>query len=145
MNWTAKALKALLTSNEQIVAREIPGTAVRANAQKAKKDWTPLLLEQIKLLSLPEPVLEYEFHPTRRWRFDLAWPSPELHVACEIEGGVWTGGRHVRGQGFIEDCHKYNEAAILNWRLVRVTPDMIKDGTAVDQLQRLITAVLEIQ
>ena len=26
---------------------------------------------------LPGPVPEYRFHPTRRWRFDYAWPAAE--------------------------------------------------------------------
>jgi len=51
---------------------------------------------------------EYEFEPGRRWRLDFAWPG-QL-VAVEIEGGVWSRGRHTRGSGFIGDCEKYNTA-----------------------------------
>lgn len=43
-------------------------------------------------LSAPEP--EHRFHESRRWRFDYAWP--EHRVALEVEGGVWTRGRHTR-------------------------------------------------
>lgn len=43
-------------------------------------------------------VREHRFHPARRWRFDFAWP--ELLFAVEVEGGIWTGGRHNRGSGF---------------------------------------------
>ena len=35
---------------------------------------------------LPKPVLEWKFHPKRKWQADLAWP--ELQIAVEIEGGV---------------------------------------------------------
>lgn len=40
-----------------------------------------------------EVVKEYLFHPTRKWRFDYA--IPDHKIALEVEGGVWTGGRHT--------------------------------------------------
>jgi very-short-patch-repair endonuclease len=64
---------------------------------------------------------EYIFHPTRKWRFDYA--IPEHKIALEVEGGVWTRGRHTRPEGFLGDIEKYNEAALLGWRVFRVTPD----------------------
>lgn len=66
---------------------------------------------------------EYRFHPKRRWRFDYA--IPEHKIAIEVEGGVWTNGRHTRGKGYINDMEKYNEAVIGGWRLIRVTPDQL--------------------
>ena len=68
-----------------------------------------ILKFHIDAAGLPEPVREFKFHPTRRWRFDFAWPDHK--VAAEVEGGTWTGGRHTRGSGFEKDCHKYNAAA----------------------------------
>jgi len=85
---------------------------------------------------LPRPVLEYKFHPERRWRFDMAWP--EKMVACEIEGGTWVAGRHVRGLGFRKDCEKYNEAAILGWRVLRVVSEQIHSGEATAWLVRIL-------
>lgn len=73
-------------------------------------------------------VAEYRFHPTRKWRFDWAWPSQM--VALEIEGGAWSRGRHTRGKGFIADCEKYNQAVLLGWRVLRVTPQQVKSGEA---------------
>ncbi len=80
-------------------------------------------------------VREYKFHPDRRWRFDFAWPS--VLVAVEVEGGVWSGGRHGRGSGFIGDCEKYGEAAVLGWRVLRVAGPMVENGTGLDLLIRL--------
>ena len=77
---------------------------------------------------LPPPVKEFRFAPPRRLRFDLAWPAHR--VAMEIEGGVWTRGRHVRGTGFLNDLEKYKQAAMLGWKLLRATPAMVKDGRA---------------
>ncbi len=96
-----------------------------------------ILLFQITALSLPEPVAEYRFHPVRKWRFDLAWPDRML--AVEVEGGKWVQGRHQRPQGFEDDCVKYNEAALLGWRVLRVTGDMIQDGRAVKYVEMGLT------
>lgn len=70
---------------------------------------------------IPAPTFEYRFHSKRRWRFDAAWPAHQ--IALEVEGGVWTNGRHTRGSGFVRDMEKYNAAAVLGWRLLRVVPD----------------------
>ncbi len=73
-----------------------------------------------KAHGLPEPVAEHRFHPTRRWRFDYAWP--DHRVALEVEGGIWSGGRHTRGAGYLGDLEKYNAATLLGWRVLRTTP-----------------------
>lgn len=62
---------------------------------------------------------EYRFHPVRRWRFDFA--NPEFKIAIEYEGGVWRRGRHIRPVGFINDCDKYNAAALHGWTVLRYT------------------------
>lgn len=74
----------------------------------------------------PMPHTEYQFVSNRRWRFDFAWP--QQRVAVEVEGGVWTGGRHTRGSGFEKDCEKYGEATLLGWRVFRLTGGMIQPG-----------------
>ena len=94
------------------------------------------LLQEIHWLKLPAPVTEYRFSLQRRWRFDMAWP--ELLLACEVEGGTYAGGRHSRGQGFQNDCEKYNEALVQGWRVLRVTPDQITSGEAIAWLEKLL-------
>jgi len=81
-------------------------------------------------------VSEYRFCE-RRFRFDWAWP--EQKVALEMEGGVWTRGRHTRPQGYERDCEKYSLAAILGWRVIRVTPRMLEDGRALELLLLALT------
>jgi very-short-patch-repair endonuclease len=93
--------------------------------------------KQMQYAGLPVPVSEYRFHPSRRWRFDYA--LPQHSVAIEVEGGVWTQGRHTRGKGYLGDLAKYNEATILGWRVLRFTPGQVKDGTALKALERLLT------
>lgn len=105
-------------------------------------DWGKVLLEQIRLAGLPEPVREYTFHANRNWRFDFCWKS-QL-VACEIEGGIWmqteTGRSkgHAHPERFQSDCEKYNEAALYGWLVIRVTPEMVRDGRALDWLDRAL-------
>ena len=71
-----------------------------------------------------EVVKEYRFHPTRKWRFDDAIPS--RRIAIEVEGGVWTQGRHTRPKGFLGDMEKYNTATLMGWRVFRTTPNKLR-------------------
>lgn len=90
--------------------------------------------QHIRALALPSPEREYRFHPAKRWRFDFAWPA--LRLAVEIDGGIHAGGRHVRGAGFVADCHKLNCAALLDWTVLRLTPCMIKSGEGIAYLEQ---------
>lgn len=100
--------------------------------------------------NLPDgAVAEYRFHPTRKFRFDWAWPAAK--VAMEIEGGIYgrgkkcktCGRRGVAGHTSVErlktDMEKYTSAAILGWRLLRVTPAQFNSGEA----GRLVRLALE--
>lgn len=80
-------------------------------------------------------VKEYRFHTARRWRFDYA--KPDLMLAIEYEGGIWTKGRHTRGVGYSRDCEKYNQATSLGWRILRYTcgSDL---SDVVEQVENLI-------
>lgn len=85
---------------------------------------------------LPEPVTEFRFDPTRRWRFDWAWV--DKLVALEQEGGVWVQGRHSRGVGFERDCVKYAEATLAGWAVFRASPNQIRSGAVLDWLERAL-------
>jgi hypothetical protein len=83
---------------------------------------------------------EYVFAPPRKWRFDFAIliPPASPFLGIEVEGGVWTNGRHNRGAGFEEDARKYGEAVVLGYRVLRVTPSMVKSGEALALIERAI-------
>ena len=87
---------------------------------------------QIRALKLPVAQREYQFHPKRQWKFDFAWPR--MMIAVEIEGGTYSGGRHVRPEGFRRDCQKYNTATIMGWRVLRGDSVMVKDGSLLDTI-----------
>lgn len=76
----------------------------------------------------PSWVAEYRFHATRRWRFDFA--RPDIKLAIEIDGGVWTGGRHSRGAGQVKDMEKGNAAIMEGWQVLHFTPQQVCNGEA---------------
>jgi hypothetical protein len=94
-----------------------------------------IFCEACKAHGLPKPVEEFRFCK-RLWRFDYAWL--EEKVALEVEGGVWTEGRHVRGTGYLGDMAKYNEAAILGWFVLRCTPKDIETGAIFPLLKKIL-------
>ena len=92
---------------------------------------------------LPRALAEHRFHPERKWRFDFAFPnyhsiitdregnevttvtlSSPGHggVAVEVQGGIWTKGRHTRGAALVKEWEKLNTAAAMGWRVLFVAP-----------------------
>ena len=72
----------------------------------------------------PAPVRELQFAKSlgRRFRWDFAWP--EQLVAVEVQGGIWTRGRHSRGgKAQIAESDKMNIAALLGWRVLFLTTE----------------------
>jgi very-short-patch-repair endonuclease len=104
-------------------------SAQRRARQQAADDAAGLFLSLLRREGLPTPVREHQFHDSRQWRFDYAWPS--TRVALEVEGGAFAGGRHTRGAGFREDLKKYNEATRLGWRVLRLLPEQLDSLTTV--------------
>lgn len=84
------------------------------------------------------PVTEFRFHPLRRWRADFAWPDEK--VLLEVEGGIWMRGRHTRGAGWQKDADKYNEASIMGYTLLRVTPVQLNTQSTIDLVRRALDA-----
>lgn len=111
-----------------------------------------LLLEQLRgkgYAALPE----VRFHPERRWRIDVAACGADLNedgikaalargwfpvVAIEINGGAWSRGRHTRGAGYIKDMEKLNMLTELGWRVLQFTPQQVRDGSALAQIERCL-------
>lgn len=104
-----------------------------------------LLLEQLKGIS-PSPVAlpEARFHPTRKWRIDVAvtgdsWGEFRSPLAIEIDGGVWLPkSRHTTGKGFTADLEKMNALTELGWRVLRFTPQQVRDGSAIEVIRRCL-------
>ena len=77
---------------------------------------------------------EYRFLSHRRYRFDFAILGPQ--IAIEIEGGIFTGGRHISAMGFLKDCEKYNLASIEGWRLIRIPTNWFKSD--FDKIEHIL-------
>lgn len=95
-----------------------------------------LFTQTIRSIFKCECVKEYAFHQKRRWRFDYA--IPEYRIAIEVEGGVWTKGRHTRAKGFLGDMDKYNTAAVMGWTLVRTTPTKLMTKQTFDYIKQAL-------
>lgn len=108
--------------------------SLKSEVAKAKsEEYTRAAITWLTRAGFPPPVLEYHFHPLRRWRFDLAYPADK--IAIEIEGGTWTGGRHVNPQGYAGDLEKYNQAWLWGWGVLRYTPDKIISGDFIADIE----------
>jgi G:T-mismatch repair DNA endonuclease (very short patch repair protein) len=93
---------------------------------------------------------QYKFHPTRRWKADFAFP--EEMVLVEVQGSTWARmgakkcpvckqipkGRHGMGAGFEKDRIKMNEAQLKGWLVLEVTAGMVKDGSALEFINRAL-------
>lgn len=106
-------------------ARALGVTMPKAGKRGGKSKLVSEVLRQIELAGLPKPVEEYRFHPTRKWRLDLAYPLTKPPLGIEIHGGIWLPqhggkGRHTTAKGFMEDCVKRNELGRLGWRLIEI-------------------------
>ena len=108
-------------------------SAQKRNAQKITDLFAVLCRSDLNV----ECVKEFKFHPKRRWRFDYA--IPEHRIALEVEGGVWTNGRHTRPQGFLGDIEKYNTATLMGWRVFRTTPDDLLRTATLNLLKQAIS------
>lgn len=87
---------------------------------------------------LPMPVREFKFAaPERNWAADFAWP--EERVLLEVEGAVWSGGRHTRGSGYLADMLKYNSATLRGYKLLRCTPQQLCTSATLSLVRAALT------
>ncbi|MBQ4929401.1 DUF559 domain-containing protein [Acinetobacter baumannii] len=79
---------------------------------------------------------EYKFHSDRKWRADFLITGTKILI--EVEGGIWSGGRHTRGKGYLGDMEKYNSAAMMGFTVLRFSTEQVKSGMALKQIELLI-------
>lgn len=122
----AKKVKAPLTKEEKAAKR-----AAR------EREYIRRVVEACKSVNLSTPSAEVMFYPERKWRFDFAWQAER--VALEIDGGVWSGGRHGRGSGIVKEHEKFNSAASLRWRVFRTTPQALSEPKLWAQIKEAVS------
>ena len=125
MRWTEADLENFIARG--LAAQRAVAPAPPADRRKSEPE--ERLWRQLRRLRA-KARREHVFHALRGWRFDFAIPS--VRLAIEIEGGVRMIGRHQRPDGFLEDCRKYNAAALGGWRVLRFTPEQLMSGEAAE-------------
>lgn len=124
--------------------RTSPAETLRlAHLAAERRKHVDALLQHIKAYRLPAPEEELKFHPTRRWRFDLAWS--EFKVAVEVDGLTPQGGGHQRIAGFENDRAKDLAALELGWRVVRVTARQVHKGDAVRAIASTLSQITGVR
>ena len=114
--------------------------------RKAKR---PASVKQERVVSEGEAILsqhlrtlkiefeqEFKFHPTRKWRADFHLKGKKVLV--EVEGGIWSNGRHTRGKGYLGDLEKYNEATMMGYQVIRFSTEQVKSGKAIEQIEKMV-------
>lgn len=81
---------------------------------------------------------EFLFHETRKWRIDFYIEHNGKKLAIEVEGGIWSNGRHTRGSGFIKDMQKYNELTKYGIFMYRVEPSKLFDLSVLQDIQIIL-------
>lgn len=82
------------------------------------------------------PFTEFRFDEKRKWRFDFAWP--EWRLALEVQGGLFTNGRHSRGAALLKEHEKLNAAACAGWRVLYVIPDNLCTTDTIEMVKNAI-------
>jgi very-short-patch-repair endonuclease len=92
---------------EQALEAMQPNNALAAKFEHLWAEWGGLPLTK-----------EYKFSSARRWRADYC--HTDTRTIIELEGGIYSGGRHVRAEGYRSDVEKYNAAAMLGYTVLRL-------------------------
>jgi hypothetical protein len=136
MRWSEKDYQEKIKKLEaQAEPRVVTHVMEKKTTTAAKNKATEILLTEMKQAKLPSPELEHKFHPTRKWRFDIAFPDQK--VAVEVHGAVYANGRLTRGHGFENDREKMNEAQIMGWVCLEYSTGQVMDGVPILDLKRL--------
>lgn len=107
----------------------------KVKGEKIPNEFEAKLAGELKTLKI-EFEQEFEFHPKRKWRADFHLVGKKILV--EVEGGIWSGGRHTRGKGYIGDMEKYNSATMMGFQVIRFSTEQVKSGLAIQQIEKMV-------
>lgn len=107
----------------------------KVKGEKVPNEFEAKLARELKTLKI-EFEQEFEFHPKRKWRADFHLVGKKILV--EVEGAIWSGGRHTRGKGYIGDMEKYNVATMMGYQVIRFSTDQVKLGHAIQQIEKMV-------
>ncbi|MEN3970710.1 DUF559 domain-containing protein [Acinetobacter sp. BWR-L5] len=107
----------------------------KVKGEKVQSEGEVLLATALRALSI-DFEQEFKFHPTRKWRADFHLMGRRILV--EVEGGIWSNGRHTRGKGYLGDLDKYNAAAMMGYQVIRFSTEQVKSGKAIEQIENMV-------
>jgi very-short-patch-repair endonuclease len=76
-------------------------------------------------------------------RFDFALPA--LKLAIEVQGGIFSRGRHVRPQGYHDDRAKMRKAQAQGWVVFEFTTLDIKDNNLHNVVHEILAEVKTLE
>ncbi len=111
-----------------------------------------LLGFQLKAINVPfEREVQFAKESGRKWRADFVVrqiriilgshpPTPMIipPLLIEIDGGAYSGGRHVRGAGYAADIEKFNAAVLLGYRVLHFLPEQVESGVALQTIEKAL-------
>lgn len=109
--------------------------ATKVKGQRVESTGESTLANQLKALKISFEQ-EFKFHPKRKWRADFH--LVEKMILVEVEGGIWSNGRHTRGKGYLGDMEKYNAAVVMGYQVLRFSTEQVKSGLAVRQIEKMV-------
>lgn len=107
----------------------------KVKGEKVQSEGEVKLATALKALKI-DFEQEFKFHPERKWKADFHLVGKKILV--EVEGGIWSSGRHTRGKGYIGDMEKYNAATMMGYQVIRFSTEQVKSGLAIQQIEKMV-------
>ena len=107
-----------------------------------KSELEATLAFQIRVAGLPRPIQQFTPIPGRKLAFDFGFPDWRLLV--EVQGGIWTSGKHGRGSGIIKDQDKLNLAVLNQFFTLQFSVNQIEDGSALMVIRQALKTLPKI-
>lgn len=107
----------------------------KVKSPKVPNEFESKLALELKALKI-DFEQEFKFHPSRKWRADFHLKGRMILI--EVEGGIWSSGRHTRGKGYLGDMEKYNAATMLGYQVIRFSAEQVKSGLAIQQIEKMV-------
>ncbi|RCU24321.1 DUF559 domain-containing protein [Acinetobacter baumannii] len=121
--------------SQRIRSKPVARSSVPLKHRQGVSKGEAMLCRQLDVMKIAYEQ-EFRFHPERKWRADFLITGTKILI--EVEGGIWSGGRHTRGKGYIGDMEKYNSAAMMGFTVLRFSTEQVKAGVAIKQIEQLV-------
>lgn len=113
-----------------------------------KSDAEDTLAFQLRAVNIPT-VRQFKYSPDRKFAADFCIPHAMLLI--EVQGGIHSfrrtrkdgteyegPGAHGSVSGILKDNERLLEAMVNGYKLIRVTPQQVTDGVALQQIERVL-------